>query len=183
MSTMPVFRYLRNLQVGRTVSLNHSVWADSLCHRGDGMVLYMAGLNMLRVTRNERHVLAFFILQADLPPGEELGPRLNVFQSGILEWSLELAAHNVFQAVVRDYVVMGTLVLYGDCLFHQTPFLELIAVNERSTEASLLLWIEALCKVGVDFARSIGFAQKCSLEGGILVLIIRDIDVVAGFGD
>ena len=83
-----------------------------MCHGRDGMVLHVAGLDVLRVARNERHILALLILQADLPASEEFGSRLYMLKPGILEWSLELAAHDIFQTVVGDDMVMGTLVLY-----------------------------------------------------------------------
>lgn len=59
------------------------------------MVLHMGRLDMLGVARDERHVFAFFVLQADLPASKQLWSRLNVLKPGILEWTLKLATYDV----------------------------------------------------------------------------------------
>lgn len=49
------------------MSLDDSMWAYCLCHGRKSMMLYVARLDVLWVTCDKRHVLAFFVLQADLP--------------------------------------------------------------------------------------------------------------------
>lgn len=146
------------------MSLDHSVWANTLRYGCDSMVLHMARLDVLRVACNEGEVFALLVLEANFPTSEEFRPWLYVVKTWILEWSLELATHNVFEAVVRDDVVVCALVLYGNSLLHQTSFLELIAINERATKASLLVRRETLCKVGVHLTRGIRLAQEWPIE-------------------
>lgn len=93
------------------MGLDDSVWADCLCHGRDSVMLHMARLNVLGIACNERHILTFFVLQADLPASKEFRSRLYVLKPWILEWSLKLAAHNIFKAVVGDNVMVGALVL------------------------------------------------------------------------
>lgn len=82
-----------------------------LCHRCDGVLLNMAWLNVLRVGRDQWHVLALLILQTDLPASKQLWPWLNMLKPWILKWPLELSVHHVFKTVVRDDMVVCTLVL------------------------------------------------------------------------
>lgn len=46
-------------------------------------------------------------------------------------------------------MVMGALVLDRDCLLHQAAFFELVAVDQRATESSLLIRSKALSEVGI----------------------------------
>lgn len=183
LSPMPILRYLRYLKVGRAMSLDHSVRAKSLCHGCNSMMLHMARLNVLGVACDKGQVFAFFVLKANFPTGKELWPWLHVLKTRVLEWSFELAAHNVFKAVVGDDVVVSALILHRNGLFHQTTFLELVAVNKRSTKSALLIRCEVLCKVGVDFTRGIRLTQERSIKRGVFVLVIRIVDVVAQFSD
>lgn len=80
-------------------------------------------------------------------------------------------------------MVMSALVLYGYGLLHKTSFFELVAVDKRSTETPLLVRCKALCEVGVDFARRVALSRQCSIIRGMLVLVIRVIDVIASLGD
>jgi hypothetical protein len=128
------------------------------------MVLHMARLDVLGIARNERHVFALFVLQADLPTSKKFWPRLNVLKSWILEWSLKLAAYNVFKAIVGDDVMVSALVFDRDSLLHKTSVLELVAIDERSTETSLLIGGKTLCEVGIDFAGRVALAWERPLE-------------------
>lgn len=92
------------------MALDHSMWANRLCHGCDSMVLHMARLDVLRVARNERHVLALFVLQADLPASKQLRSWLDVLKPWILEWSLEFAAHDIFQTIIGDDMVVCALI-------------------------------------------------------------------------
>lgn len=104
---MPVLGYL---QMRWAVGLDDSMRANCLCHCGDGVVLHVAGLDMLWIAWNERHILALFVLQADLPTGEKFWSRLYVIKPWILERSLELTTHNIFKTVVRNDVVVSALI-------------------------------------------------------------------------
>lgn len=133
--------------------------ANRLCHGCDSMVL-----DVLRVACNERYVLALFVLQAYFPACKEVRSWLHVLKPWILEWSLELAAHDVFKAIVGDDVMVGSLILDGNSLLHQASFLELVAVDKGPTETSLLVGRKALCEVGIDFTCRVGLARKRSLK-------------------
>lgn len=63
-------------------------------------MLYMVGLDVLGVARHEWQILVFFILQTDFPAIEQFGARLHIFKPWVLEWSLELSAHDVLEAIV-----------------------------------------------------------------------------------
>jgi hypothetical protein len=128
------------------------------------MLLHVARLDVLGVACNDRHVLALFVLQTDLPASEKLWSRLNMLKPWILERSLQLATHNIFKAVVRDDMVMSALVFDRDSLLHQSSFLELVAVDERSTEASLLIRGKTLREVGVHLACGVGLSRERTVE-------------------
>ncbi len=165
-----------------TVGLDHPMGAECLGHGGDSMMLYMAGLDMLRVACDEWHVLALFILQADLPTGEKLRSGLHTIKPGILEWSLELTAYDIFKAIVGDDMVVSALVLDRDGLLHQAAFFELVAVDKRATEAPLLVGRQALSKVGIYFTRRVRLAHKRTIESGVLVLVVRVVDIITSLG-
>lgn len=119
-------------------------------------------------------VLALLILETDLPTGEKLWPGLDVAESWIFTRALELATNNVFEGVVRDDVMVGSLVLDRDGLLHQTALLELVAVNQRAAEATLLVGRQALGKVGIYLIRGFdrgSIASHGSLEDGVVVLV------------
>jgi hypothetical protein len=82
------------------------------------MMLHVAMLDVSQIACNGRQVLALLILQTDLPAGEELWTRLNVLKPWILERSLQLAAHNIFETVIRDNMVVSALVLDRERLLH-----------------------------------------------------------------
>ena len=75
------------------------------------MVLHVARLDVLGVARDERHVFALFVFQADLPASKQLRSWLYMLKPGILERTLQLATYDVLQAVVRDDMVVCALVL------------------------------------------------------------------------
>lgn len=123
-----------------------------MCYGSDGMVLYVARLDVRRIARDERHVLALFVLQADLPTIEQLWSWLYVLQPRILEWSLELATYDILQAIVRDDMMVCALVFDRDGFLHQSTLLKLIAIDEGTTETTLLVWCETLGKVCIYLA-------------------------------
>jgi len=106
-----------------------------------------------------------------------------VLKPGILERTLKLATYDVLQAVVRDDMVMCALVLDRDGFLHQSPFLELVAIDEGTTETALLIRSEALSKVGIDLASRVILARKSPLKRGVFVLVVGVVDVVAVLGD
>jgi hypothetical protein len=124
----------------RSMCLNHALYSDCLGYSSDNVVLQVTGLDVMRVPSYQRHVLAFLIFQTDLPSVEELWSGLYVLQLWILEWSLELPTNNIFKTVVRDDMMVSALVLDGNSLLHQAAFFEFVAVDERPTEATLLVW-------------------------------------------
>ena len=67
-------------------------------------------------------------------------------------------------------MVVSALVLDRDGLLHQTTLLELVAVNERATEASLLVGCETLGKVGIDLVHRVGVGRR--IERGVLVFVL-----------
>lgn len=147
------------------------------------MVLYVAGLYVLSIARHERQVLALFILEAHLPASQKFWSWLNVLESWVLVWSFELPAHHILKAVVGDNVVMRALIFDRYSFLHETPLFELVAVDQRATETPLLIGSEALCKIGIHFTRGIGLAGKRSFIGGVLVFIVRVVDVFTSLGD
>lgn len=147
------------------------------------MVLYVTGLYVLSIARDERQVLALFILKANLPASQEFWSRLDVLESWVLIWSFELPAHHVLKAVVGDNVVVRALVFDRYGFLHETPLFELVAVDQRATETPLLIGSEALCKIGVHFARGICLAGKCSFIGGVLIFIVRVDNTFTSLGD
>jgi hypothetical protein len=76
-----------------------------------------------------------------------------------LEWSLELPTDNVFKTVIGDDMVMSALVLNRDGLFHQSAFLELVAIDEGATESSLLIGCQALGEVSVHLVHGVDIAS------------------------
>lgn len=92
------------------MGLDDAMWANCLCRGRNSMMLHVARLDMLWVTRSKWHVLAFFVLQADLPTCKEFWTWLHVLKPWVLEGALELPAHDVFEAIVRDDVVVRALV-------------------------------------------------------------------------
>ena len=94
------------------------------------MMLHMAGLDLVWVACNEWHVFALLVLKADLPAVEEFWPSMNISQLRILERPLQFATDNVFEAVVRDNMMVCTLVFDGYSLLHQPPLFELVAINQ-----------------------------------------------------
>jgi hypothetical protein len=147
------------------------------------MMLYVAALYVLSIARDERQVLALFILEAHLPAGQEFWSRLDVLESWVLVWSFELPAHHVLKAVIRDNVVVRALVFDRYGLLHETPLFEFVAVDQRATETPLLIGSKALCKIGIHFTRGIGLAGKRSFIGGVLIFIVRVVDVLTSLGD
>lgn len=76
---------------------------------------------------------------------------MDVRELVVLVWSLKLSTDHVFKTVVGNDVVMCSLVFNRDRLLHQTSLFELVAVDERAAEATLLVRRKALSEVGVDF--------------------------------
>lgn len=102
---------------------------------------------------------------------------MNVGQLWILERSLQFSADNILEAVIGNDMVVGALILYRNGLFHQPALLEFVAINEGSTEAPLLIWCEALGKVGIDLACSVCIANKRSVKCWVFVFILGSGDV------
>lgn len=75
LGSVPVFR---NAQVEGGMCLHHSLSSKCLCYRSEHMVLNMARLDVVWVTGDEGHVLAFLIFKTDLPSTEEFRPRLDI---------------------------------------------------------------------------------------------------------
>lgn len=140
--------------------MNHSWYAYRLANSSDHMVLHMAWLDMMRIARNEWRILGFLVFKTDLPAIQQLRPSLDVCQLRILRRALQLSTDDVFQAIIRDYVMMGTLVLNRNGLFHQPALLKLVAVDQGAAEASLLIRSQALGKVGVDLVRGVCFTRQ-----------------------
>jgi hypothetical protein len=90
----------------------------------------MAGLVVLSVTTNERKVFSLLIFEAHFPATKKFRSRVDVGQLLVLIWSFELSAYDVFETIIRNNVMVCALVLDGYSLLHQTPLLELIAVDE-----------------------------------------------------
>lgn len=129
---------------------------------------------------------ALLVFQTDFPASEQIRSRLDVTQIWVLARALQLAVHYVFERVVRDDVVVGSLVLDGNGLLHQATLLELVAVDQRATEASLLVGRQVLSKIRVDLLRGLSWRDISGdgpLEEGIFVFIIRVCDIFASFGD
>lgn len=158
--------------------LDDTLGPNCLSDGTDDMVLYVARLDVVRVSCYKRHVLAFLIFEANFPAVEKLRPGLYVGQLGILERSLELPANNVFETVVGDDVVVGALVLDRDGLLHQAALLELIAVDEGAAEASLLIGSKALGEVGIDLVHRVGIRGR--VERGVLVFVLGVLQNFAG---
>jgi hypothetical protein len=78
----------------------------------------VAGLDLLPVATDQWEVLALLVFKAHLPAIEQLRPRVDVGQLWVLVWSLELSAHDVFETVVRNDVVVRSLILDGYGLLH-----------------------------------------------------------------
>jgi hypothetical protein len=55
---------------------------------------------------------------------------VDVGQLRVLVWSLELSAHDVFETIVRNDMVVRSLILNGYGLLHQAALFELVAVDE-----------------------------------------------------
>jgi hypothetical protein len=142
----------------------------------------MTGLELLPVATNKWQVLAFLVFEAHLPAIEQFGPGVDVGQLRVLVWSFELSAHDVFETVVRDDMVVRPLVLDGYGLLHQTTLFEFIAVNERPAKASLLIWGEALGEVGVYFAVRICLSNG-SVKCRALKLIVRMADAFSSLSN
>jgi len=77
-------------------------------------------------------------------------------------------------------VVVGALVLDRDGLLHQAALLELVAVNEGATEASLLIGCEALCEVGIDLVHRVGIGGR--IERWVLVFVFRVLENLTRLG-
>jgi len=60
------------------MGLDYALWSNCLSDGTDDMVLYVARLDVMRVSRYKRHVLALFIFEANLPAIEKLRPGLYV---------------------------------------------------------------------------------------------------------
>lgn len=171
-----------DLQMQWAMGLYHAV-TGSLCHWVEHVVLEVAGLHGLSICANKRQVLALLVFETNFPPVKKLWPGMNVGQLLVLEWSLEFAAHDIFQAVVRDDMMVCALVLYGYGLLHQASLFELVTVDQRTTKSTLLIWIEALSEVFVHLGSGIRISSVGSLESGILILVIRCIGVVPSLSD
>ena len=176
---MPV---VRDLQMKWRVGLHHPR-SHSLRDRPNNVVLQMTRLNRLPIACNERHIFTLFVLEADLPTSEKFWSRLDFCQSRVLEWSLQLTADHILKAVIGDDVVVCTLVLDGNGLLHQASFLELIAVNERPTEASLLIWGKTLGKVGVHLVHGLCLSDRHCVKGRVIEFIIGGVEVLPGLRD
>jgi hypothetical protein len=108
---------------------------------------------MVPISTNERHIFAFLVFEAHLPTVEKLWSGVNICKPFVLVWSFEFSADHVLETVVRDDMVMCTLVLDRDSFLHQTSLFELITVDERPAEAPLLIRSEALREIGIHFVR------------------------------
>jgi hypothetical protein len=128
------------------------------------VMLEVAGLYMLRVSCDQRHVFTFFILEVDLPAVEELWSWMNICELRILKWPLQLATDHILETVVGDDVMVRALVLDGDGFLHQTAFLELVTVNKRSAKAALLVWSKTLGKIGIHLACGLCISGKCTVK-------------------
>jgi hypothetical protein len=80
-------------------------------------------------------------------------------------------------------MVVCALVLDRDGFLHQSTLLELVAIDEGTTETALLIWSETLSEVCIHLASRVILAWKGPLKRGVLVLIIGVVDVVAVLGD
>lgn len=60
------------------MGLHYTLWSNCLGDGTNNMVLYVARLDVVRVSCYERHVLALFIFEANLPAIEKLWPGLYV---------------------------------------------------------------------------------------------------------
>lgn len=143
----------------------------------------MTRLESAPIASDERHVFAFLILKADLPTIEEFGSGTDVCQIRVLERSLQLATDYILKAVVRDDVMMCTLIFDRDGLLHQATFLEFVAVDERSAKTALLIRGQTLGEVGVDLTRGLWISYRCSIERRVIELVIRSVEVVSGLCD
>lgn len=82
-------------------------------------------------------------------------------------------------------MVMRSLVLYRDGLFHQSAFFELIAIDKGATVMSLLVWSQGLGKVFVDFSewlRRVNVLWQVP-HGGVLVFITSIMYVLSPVGN
>jgi hypothetical protein len=108
---------------------------------------------------------------------------MNVGEFCVLARSLQLPTNHVLKTVVRDDMVVSSLILDGYGLLHQATLLEFVAVDKRATEAALLIRCEALSKVRVHLACRIVFARVRSVERRVLKLVIGVVDVFTGLAD
>ena len=90
------------------MSLELTLSTDRLSYSSDNMMLHMTWLDVVWVSCYKGHVLALLIFKANLPTIQKLGSWLDVGELWILEWSLELSAHDVLQTVIRNDMVMST---------------------------------------------------------------------------
>lgn len=93
----------------------------------------------------------------------------------VLVWSLKLSTDHIFEAVVGNDMVMCSLVFNRDCLLHQTSLFELVAVDERPAEPTLLVRREALSEVGVDLVVRIRIG---SIVRWVFKFVIGVVDIL-----
>jgi hypothetical protein len=120
------------------------------------LVLNVTRLKLVRVYCNDWQIFAILVLEADLPTHKKIGPGLDIGQCWILAWSFQLPCNHILEAIVRDDVMGSALVLDRYGLLHQTAFFELVAVDQRTTETSLLVGGQILGKIGVNLSHWLG---------------------------
>jgi hypothetical protein len=77
-----------------------------------------------------RPVLIRFALEARIPSNEKTVPGFDVGQIPILKWSLQLSAHDILNAIIRDDVVSISLIRDRYCLLYKPSFFEIVVGDE-----------------------------------------------------
>ena len=140
----------------------------------------------MRVTGDQWHVPILLVFEANFPARKQLRPGLDVGEFWILKRTLQLSSNDVFEAVVGYDVMSGALVLDGNGLLHEAALLELVAIDERTAETSLLFRGQTLSKVCIDFTHGLhgrNVASGRGIKGRIVVFILGVVDVIARLGD
>lgn len=135
---------------------------------------------MLSIGTNNRQIFTLLIFETHFPAVEKFRSGVDVRKFLVLIRSFQLSTNHIFETVVRDDMVMRALVLNGYSFLHQASLFEFVAVDERPAEAPLLVWAKALGEVGVYLVRRVRLG---SIEGRVLILVVRVVDVISGFGD
>jgi hypothetical protein len=74
--------------------------------------------------------------------------------------------------------MVRALIFHRYRLFHQPSLFELVAVDERSTKAPLLIWREVLGEIGIHLTCSLCVSGKRTVKRRILILVVCVVEVL-----